>query len=373
MAAFPIHFLPQFSPLTYTLLTLLTTSLFLTWTYRKALPNPLPGIPYNEPSAHRLFGDVPSMRQHIAASPGQNFATYLLSAIKTLNAPLIQVFFKPFGRPFLILCDMRETRNIMLHRKDFDRSTNTGDKVKGIAPDHHLRLRTNEVFKAHRSLVQDLMTPSFLYTVAGPVMHSNAVDLMHLWRLKARIADGRPWEAGEDINHAILDAVMSFAFGERFKHSATKPTVALIEGLGDEAIRESSVSYGKEDGLDGLIHFPSAKVSDVLQAITDLSATIGQVRGALPPSLVWAYIMRKPSIKRATKVKEEYFLKELQYAVSQLSEKGGDREWSAIHHMILRERSFAQKEGRQPEYFSRVMFDEVSMLLSPFTGRSTRY
>lgn len=109
-------------------------------------------------------------------------------------------------------------RHLIIHRKDFDSSWNTGDKVKGIAPDHHFRLRTNEVWKSHRRLVQDLMTLPFLHNVAGPVINQNALELLELWRVDARIADGRPFEASVDTNHAVLDAIMSFAFGERLPH-----------------------------------------------------------------------------------------------------------------------------------------------------------
>ncbi|KAL7787156.1 cytochrome P450 [Trichoderma ceciliae] len=337
------------------LLTVFISVVFLLQLYRLALPKPIPGIPYNESSARRILGDVPVMRQHVSESQGRSFATWLLASAKSLDAPLIQVFLKPFKQPVLILCDVRETRDLMLHRKDFDRSSNTGDKVKGIAPDHHLRLRTNEVWKSHRRLIQDLMTPSFLHNVAGPVIHQNAIDLLELWRLKARIADGRPFEAGTDMNHAVLDAVMSFAFGERFKETATRPTLEIMEELGEASIQNIKNTGSSDEPLQ----FPTARVPDILQAITDLSATIGEVRGAMPASLAWALIMRKPHVKKATRIKEDYFMKELKNAVSLLNDNDGGKEWSAVHHMILRERSFALKEGRQPEYFSRVMFDEI--------------
>ncbi|PTB66764.1 cytochrome P450 [Trichoderma citrinoviride] len=326
----------------YALLIISVAGICFLQLYRLALPKPIPGIPYNKASARRILGDVPLLRQHVSEAQGRSFATWLLASVKDLDAPLIQLFLKPFKKPLLILCDVRETRNIMLHRKDFDRSSNTADKVKGIAPDHHLRLRTNDVWRSHRRLVQDLVTPSFLHNVAGP-------------QLKAKVAEGKPFEAGTDMSHAALDAVMSFAFGERFTETATRPSLELMEGLGEESLRRI-----KETGsLTTPIQFSTAPVPDILQAITDLSETIGQVRGAMPPSLAWALIMRKPYVKRATRIKEEYFTRELKHAVSLLDDSDAGKEWSAVHHMILRERSFAQKEGRQPEYFSRVMFDEI--------------
>lgn len=199
--------------------------------------------------------------------------------MKSLNAPLIQVFIQPLSKPLLVLADFRETQDLMLRRKDFDRSSDMGDLVKGLAPNHHIHLKTNAGWKTQRRLIQDLMTPSFLHNVAGPVIHQNASVLIELWCIKSRIANGRPWEAAKDINQVALDAVMSFAFGDRFRNSATKAALEVVKGL-DERVERSR-------GLDELAEFPPGRIDEVQQAILDLSGTVGEMQGSPLPKLTW--------------------------------------------------------------------------------------
>jgi hypothetical protein len=82
------------------------------------------------------------------------------------------------------------------------------------------------------------------------------------------------------------------------------------------------------------------------------------MQGSPLPKLTRAYIMRKAHIKRALKIKEDYFSQELKIAVERLED--GQVEQSAVNHVMMREKSLAEKEGRKPNYFSRVIMDEVS-------------
>jgi hypothetical protein len=134
------------------------------------------------------------------------------------------------------LSDFRESQDILMRRKEFDRSKTMGELFSGVIPEHHIIKPTNAEWKAHRRLLQDLMLPPFLNHVAGPVIHSNVQNLIRLWDLKAGIAGNRPFSASEDIYSAALDAVFGFAFGEDFQYSATAPNVRLIEALDAGAI-----------------------------------------------------------------------------------------------------------------------------------------
>ncbi|KAJ8122060.1 hypothetical protein ONZ43_g1649 [Nemania bipapillata] len=117
---------------------ILVASLLLALLYRAALPKPLAGIPYHAASARNVFGDVPAMLSHIAGEDG-TFISYLVKSLEQLNAPLVQVFIKPFGRPLLILSDFDEAYDLMVRRtREFDRSTSSGDLVRGLGPDHHI-------------------------------------------------------------------------------------------------------------------------------------------------------------------------------------------------------------------------------------------
>ncbi|KAI0473332.1 cytochrome P450 monooxygenase [Xylariaceae sp. FL0804] len=322
--------------------------------YQFALPRPIPGVPHNASSARKILGDIPGINSHMVESEGGTFITYIKETMKTLNAPLIQVFIRPFSKPLLILADFPEAHDLLVRRKDFDRSHTLGDLVKGLAPDHHIHLKTDAAWKSQRRLVQDLMTPSFLHNVAGPVIHRNVCTMVDLWHVKTEIAQGRPWAAVGDVNQMALDAVTAFAFGEGFEHSATRPTL--------EAVTEmdvSTVDKVQHSDMDEPVHFPRGQEDEILHAIRDLTETVGEVQGNPFPSLTWAYVTRKSKIRRAIKIKEECITKELKAGIARFQATSGKVVKSAVDQMIVRENNLAEKDGRQANYLSRAMIDET--------------
>lgn len=142
------------------------------------LPKPIPGIPYVEASANNIMGDIPAMIEHIKATDG-TFVTYLRSVMGRLNSPVVQIFMFPLGKPLVLLGDFAEAHDLLLHREhEFDRSATLGDLLLGILPNHHVHLPTGPQWKAQRLLIRDLMTPSFLHNVAGPVLYDSAAALI---------------------------------------------------------------------------------------------------------------------------------------------------------------------------------------------------
>ncbi len=141
-------------------------------------PRPIPGIPYIEASARKIFGDIPAMIEHIKATDG-TFVTYLRSVMERLNSPVVQVFMFPFGKPLVLLGDFAEAQDMLIRREhEFERSTTLGDLLLGILPKHNVHLPTGPQWKAQRLLIRDLMTPSFLNNVAGPVLYNTTIDLI---------------------------------------------------------------------------------------------------------------------------------------------------------------------------------------------------
>lgn len=345
--------------LSYAIGVALILSLSLYGLYRAALPKPLAGIPYHELSARNVFGDVPAMLSHIANDDG-TFISYLINSLEKLDAPLVQVFIKPFSRPLLILSDYQEAQHMMVNRtKEFDRSTSSGDLVRGLGPQHHIHLKTTPAWRAQRRLVQDLMTPSFLHSVAGPALYEKASALLELWEAKTSVADGRPWVAGEDIDNVSLDAVMAFAFGRRFSeaHSATLPALKTIQKMSVAEV----TALRNAGGPDQPIEFPKYEEDKLLSATLELVATVQEVQGSPLPDLHWAYVNRKPRVRRATKIKETYITAEIQDALSRLTDSEEGYVKSAVDHMVFRETKLAEKDGRAADYFSRVMMDEVNI------------
>ncbi|KAI0485716.1 cytochrome P450 monooxygenase [Xylaria cf. heliscus] len=360
--AFPSIFNTSWA--TASALMVITAVLFVQRLYRALLPKPLPGIPYNEASMHRILGDVPAIMEHMACTEGGTFITYILKTMRELDSPLIQVFIRPLSKPLLILGDFPEANDLLMRRKDFDRSHTLGDLVKGLAPDHHIHLVTGEAWKAQRQLVQDLMTPSFLHTIAAPVIYQHVVKTIDLWKAKCRVADGRPWSAGDDVNQMALDAVTAFAFGEEFHHNATQPALDAVKNMSEEAI-----SIIKRTDLCKPVEFPKGQEDHVLEATRELTKTVGEVQGNPLPALTWALVTRRPRIKRAIRIKEDYIMEQLKSGVRRLEETSGRSIKSAVDQMVVRESDLSQRDKRAPNYFSRVMVDEVFGFV--FAGHET--
>ncbi|KAI1271403.1 hypothetical protein F5Y07DRAFT_404453 [Xylaria sp. FL0933] len=122
------------------------------------------------------------MLSHIA-NDDSTFISYLINSLEKLDAPLVQVFIKPFSKSLLILSDYQEA--------------------------HHM------ISTAPRNLI----TRHLQGTVAGTALYEKASAFLELWESKSSVADGRPWVAGEDINNVSLDAIIAFAFGRRFSEA----------------------------------------------------------------------------------------------------------------------------------------------------------
>lgn len=333
----------------------LVTAVSLGLLYRLALPRPLPGIPYNAAATYNLLGDVPAMQAHTKQDHGNNFVTFVLSAVRSLNAPLIQVFLGgPMSRPTVILSDFDEMQDIMTNRnKEFDRSPTTGLIVKGLGPNHHIHLRTTPQWLAQRRLTQDLMTPTFLNNIAGPTIYKEAKNFVDLWLAKSKLANGKPFDAETDLHFASWGAVMSFAFGERFSRNSQQSCPVIL--------KEAHVMNTGGNSLDEPIQFAESEVSELLRAMLELMSAPQKVHGSPLPELKWKYVGMTQSFRRANKIKEDFITGALIDAVRAL-ETSASEDWvkCAVDHMVCREKILAAKDGRKPEYTSGIMIDEVS-------------
>lgn len=349
----PFRHVSQHSPISISTFAILVVAVACVFClYLLALPKPIPGIPYNKHSATKLFGDVEACLKHIKEDGG-TFATYCQSVAESLDAPLIQVFMKPFAQPLLVLSDFRETQSLM-RRNEFDRSDGMADMILGLIPEHHMRMKTDAKWKSQRLLIKDLMLPSWLHSVAAPEIHRHVVALVELWGHKARLADGRAFEASDDLRRVTSDSVMSFCFGQRFQDTATGPAIEAVRG------RKLAVAIPTEEVSEQPIKFPVTPLSPVLKALDTLFGLIGKIHGSPKPSLTWAYLLQMPRNSHAAQLRDAFISGELKHAVDQLHESSSDDSgMSAVHHMVLREKFLAEKEGREPQYLSKVMRDEV--------------
>ncbi|OLN86849.1 Cytochrome P450 1A1-like protein 1 [Colletotrichum chlorophyti] len=331
--------------------------LFLYFLYRWALPKPIPGIPHNAAATRNLLGDIPSLLEGIKRTG--EFNLWMHEQAAKFQSPLFQVFIRPLGKPMLVLSDFREAQDMLMRRKDFDRSSIVGDLLEGAGPKHHIHMKTNNEWKMHRRLLQDLMSPAFLNEVAGPTVYSGVLRLINLWNDKARIARGRPFSAEQDIYYGALDAVTTFTFGESFSSSAIQPKMELVQALGPEDV--GRLHEATNSNSDEPLEFPEAEVDDKITATLEVSNCIGQLQGSPIPRLKWKFVERQPAIAKALRVKQEFVHEEIRKAIDRLREIGDEESklLSAVELIVLREKKLAENEGRQPDYFSMTMRDEV--------------
>ena len=307
--------------------------------YRAALPRPIPGIPYHKASANSILGDIPAMMKHTNKT-GQVF-DWMVAQCVELNSPIVQVFVRPLGRPFVVMADFRENQDVLMRRMgEFDRSDFFGDLFTGVIPDHHIVMKTTEKFKQQRRLLADTMSPTFLHEVLAPQIYATATDLIDLWRLKSTLAQGHPWHAPRDIYHAALDAIWSAVF-----HSHPGTTRSQLELLSTIEKVEQPKSR------DSPVEFPKAATPPAFDAVITLCDSMETTIKSPMPTLHHWVLRQLPYMRSAKAYKDQYITDQLEQArqkFSKASEK--DRSVnSAIEHLLRRELAAAEKEGRAPE------------------------
>lgn len=324
--------------------------------YNWALPKPIAGIPYNVEATKRLLGDIPSVLDGIKRTG--EFNAWVNEQADKFKSPLFQVFVRPLGKPLLILSDFREAQDILMRRKDFDRSSLDADLLEGAGRNHHIHLKTGDEWKRHRRLLQDLMSPQFLNEVAAPTVYAGVSRLIQLWNDKARIAEGRPFSVELDIYYGSLDAVMTFTFGGSFPSSALRPTADLVKGLGAEDIRRLR---GSSLSSDEALEFPTEECDEKIRATLGVANSLEYLQGSPIPRLKWWFVERLPSLRRVFHVKRTYVREEIYKALNRLQEVGDEESkvLSAVELVVLREKKLAESEGRAPDFFSEIMVDEV--------------
>lgn len=331
---------------------------FLVIIFRQwALPKPIPGIPHRANAVTSILGDFTSIGKYMA-SGDVTFFDWLTAQSKELNSPIFQIFPEPLGRPKVVLNDFREEQDILMRRgKEFDRAYTVHHLFKGIVPNHHIVEKTNAVWKSHRRLLQDLMSPGFLDGVAAPVVYHHASNLVRLWDMKAQIAQGRPFMAATDIYNTALDAVHGFTYGQGFEHRAIQPTLEYFERTSQET-RENLRGSG---GVDDAVEFPTQNLDEVTKATITITSTFADVQTSPIAYLKWPVLMRMPKLVKAKEIRDNSIRKEIKTAVERAqTHPDPSAVRSAVEHMVRRETTLADKEGRAPDYFSRAMFDEVS-------------
>lgn len=319
----------------------------LLFLYRWLLPKPIPGIPYNPGATRTILGDIPSMVKYTTET--KELYQWIVNQNIKLQSPIIQLFARPFRKPWVIVADFQETRDVMLRRtQEFDRSPFWGEVSGGIFPQCHVHMPTASTFKEQRRWLHGLMTPAFLHDVAVTHMYTVCLSLIQLWGHKMRLAADHPFAAAEDVNLVALDAIWRIVFGEESSVSTTDNQLTLYESIGLNGVPRPA-------HRDAEITLPRAPCPPQIEAIITLEES-GRPESPLPKVAHW-FVRKTSSYRNAYNLKEKMIGEEIVKALSRA--KRDARVKCGIDEMLRRESLIAEKEGRQPQPFSRGIQDEV--------------
>jgi len=250
--------------------------------------------------------------------------------------------------PWVVVVDPFESQDILLRRKEFDRSGLFGELIGGMVPEQHIQfLSTDARFKNSRNLINHLMAPSFITQVSGPHLYQSACTMIRLWELKCNLAEGRPFEAAHDITFAALDTIFAAMFGHP---EADGVTIRRFDSTQQwtEALPED---------VDQPVPFPEGEILPIFAAALTLANHVTDTQLSPSPRLTSWVVRKFPYMRRATAIKDQYIRDKVDEFVH-LIESGDTNPRTALHSVLLRERDVAAKESRPPSYHKRAIADE---------------
>lgn len=320
--------------------------------YIRFLPKPLPGnIPYNKSATRSIWGDMWAMYSY-----KHGHVEWLLEQARNNKEGPIRQILVPFTRPFVMISDYRETYDITYRRTEFDRSFTSGAFFGVVVPNFHMNLKVGPKWKAQRRLIQDLVSPGFLKDVAAPSFHDAALVLIDMWKEKTRISEGKPIAVAEDLKFAAFDAILALVFGPHFDHRAMAPQLENLRSIKGEEAQALRDQAGGE-----AMHFAHVECHPDVEINLHLTRIIDKAMSSLKNSLLWGFTASRPSEIEMARRRNALFKGQVMDAVKRLEEHG-EKEAnvsSAIDLMTKRERQIAEKDGREPMYWSASMRDEV--------------
>lgn len=176
------------------------------------------------------------------------------------------------------------------------------------------------------------------------------MTFIDLWKLKARLANGRPFKAEDDITSMTFDIIKVVALGEGDSKSMTAMytdvvrahTASLQTGASDE---DEPVPFPRnEPNVDQLAH-------QVQQDAVNVAATQPF------PKLYHMLNNRKPHMQESYRNKFAMLERQVGFATKRL-DAGGEVK-SALDHMIQREVAAAKKADRTPVFDAPSFYDEI--------------
>lgn len=188
--------------------------------------------------------------------------------------------------------------------------------------------------------------------VNAPHTYEVARHLIELWRLKARIAKGRPFDAFNDIVEFSFDSILSAATGLDLGGGDVKRQFDYLYSM--EADLADAFN---EAPLDKLIMLPFAPKSTKLAALAVNEESLWKGFYMPWPRLYHRINQLRPVVRNAGCTLRGFINSQIDSAIPRLLE--GGKPQCALDYVIQRETKAAEKIGREPAYDDPRIRDEI--------------
>lgn len=181
--------------------------------------------------------------------------------------------------------------------------------------------------------------------------------LVTLWEVKAKLSNSQPFNAVNDVFDCVSDMVNGAAFAIEDDMSATNHQMRFTTTL-----KDSQLEHREDSSVD----IPRAPDQPTLAAFHRLTEYQGeQARSINAPIQHKLRMLTDPSLRNAFKVVKTVFTDEIKKALARMEGKDDVVMMSALDQILLREKQYAEKNGKKPEFFHGRITDEVSTLPEP--------
>lgn len=223
--------------------------------------------------------------------------------------------------------------------------------MKWLASNCLLQMPTNDEFRAHRWLMRDTMSPSFLNEVVGPLIHNSTNELLSLWRAKARLAQGHAFDVQQDITRNLVDVLIHAAFGERVNAVMTQlEVIPPMKKIDLPANPDAPAVFP---------HIPDPMSYEHLRALVD--STQIAFKSPFPERHLNFALRWYPKLSAAKKWNEAMMGRRLEAAYQKFSGKADNEDdiLSGADLLVQREAQMAKRENRKMVYDNRTIRDEL--------------
>ncbi|KAF2228303.1 cytochrome P450 [Elsinoe ampelina] len=196
------------------------------------------------------------------------------------------------------------------------------------------------------------MTTNFLSNVAAPQIYAHTLRLLDLWKMKAMLAPGCPFDASDDLVESSLDSIWAVTFGT---------DIGAIQSKID-SLRTAAPPVLPRTKADPAI-FASTKLPAAFHSILYLCHGIGVAMQSIHPRLRH-WVLRQTSLYKSAAAHKDLLIHDALVEAKIRSQAngmttGGTTMLSAIDHLVRQQERVAGKEQRSTVYDSPTNRDEL--------------